>query len=47
MALSIKKNDMVKVITGKEKGKTGRVFAVHPSKDAVLIEKLNIVKRHP
>jgi len=46
MALSIKKNDTVKVITGKEKGKIGRVFAVHPSKDEVLIEKLNIIKRH-
>lgn len=46
MASRIKKNDTVMVITGKEKGKSGRVYRVMPEKDRVLVEKLNIVKRH-
>jgi large subunit ribosomal protein L24 len=46
MGLSIKKNDTVVVIAGKEKGKRGRVLSVQPSKDNLLIEKINIVKRH-
>jgi large subunit ribosomal protein L24 len=46
MGLSIKKNDTVKVMVGKEKGKSGRVLSVYPSKDQVLIEKVNIIKRH-
>lgn len=46
MGLSIKKNDTVKVIAGKEKGKTGRVIAVYPSKDSLLVEKVNIIKKH-
>jgi large subunit ribosomal protein L24 len=46
MASIIKKNDTVKVITGKEKGKSGRVYRVMPESSKVLVEKLNIVKRH-
>lgn len=46
MGLSIKKNDTVKVIAGKEKGKIGRVIAVYPSKESLLIEKVNIIKKH-
>ena len=46
MGLSIKKNDTILVITGKEKGKKGRVLSVSPLKDQVLIEKVNIIKRH-
>ncbi len=46
MGLSIKKNDTVIVIVGKEKGKSGRVLSVYPSKDQVLIEKINIIKKH-
>lgn len=42
----IKKNDQVMVISGREKGKTGRVIRVIPEKAKILIEKLNIVKRH-
>lgn len=42
----IKKNDTVKVIAGKEKGKTGRVIMVLPKKDRVVVEKINFVKRH-
>lgn len=46
MGLSIKKNDTVLVITGKEKGKRGRVLSVYPLKDQLLIEKINMIKKH-
>ncbi len=44
--LHVKKDDMVKVIAGKERGKTGKVLRVLPSKGRVVVESLNIVKRH-
>jgi large subunit ribosomal protein L24 len=44
--VQIRKNDSVMVIAGKERGKTGKVLRVLKEKDAVLIERLNIVKRH-
>lgn len=46
MGLGIKKNDTVLVITGKEKGKRGRVLSVSPSKSRLIIEKVNIIKKH-
>jgi large subunit ribosomal protein L24 len=46
MGLGIKKQDTAIVITGKEKGKKGRVLAVMPQKGKVLLEKVNIIKRH-
>lgn len=46
MGLSIKKEDTVLVIRGKEKGKKGRVITVIPKKDKVIIEKVNLIKRH-
>jgi large subunit ribosomal protein L24 len=46
MGLSIKKDDMVIVTTGKEKGKRGRVLAVTPSKGRILVERVNLVKKH-
>ena len=42
----IRKNDKVMVITGKDKGKIGSVLKVLSKKDAVLIEKVNMAKRH-
>ena len=42
----IKKDDKVKVITGKDKGKIGKVLKVNRKKNRILIEKINIVKRH-
>ena len=42
----IKKNDTVMVISGKENGKRGRVIAVYPTANRLLIEKLNMIKRH-
>jgi len=42
----IKKDDKVKVITGKDKGKIGKVIKVIKKKDKVLVENINMVKRH-
>ena len=42
----IRKNDIVKVITGREKGKVGRVLKVDREKGRIFVEKLNMVKRH-
>ena len=44
--LKIRTDDQVIVISGKDKGKTGRVLAVDPKKERVTVEGLNIVKRH-
>jgi large subunit ribosomal protein L24 len=43
---SIVKNDMVKVISGNYKGKTGKVIKVLVEKDRVIVEKIRMVKRH-
>ena len=42
----IKKNDTVYVLSGKERGKTGKVLRVLPERERVLVERLNLVKRH-
>ncbi|MGQ0810702.1 MAG: 50S ribosomal protein L24 [Nitrospiraceae bacterium] len=42
----IRKGDTVMVIAGRERGKTGKVLSLNPSKGTILIEKLNVVKRH-
>ena len=39
-----KKNDMVVVISGKDKGKTGKILKVFPEKDKVVVEKVNFIK---
>lgn len=44
--IRLKKNDLVEVISGKEQGKTGKVLRVHRGKNQVVVEKVNIVKRH-
>ncbi len=44
--LHVKKSDMVKIIAGKEQGKTGKVLRVFPDKGRVVVEGLNVVKRH-
>jgi large subunit ribosomal protein L24 len=47
MALKrLKKNDTVMIIAGRERGKTGKVLRVLPDEGRVLIERLNLVKRH-
>jgi len=42
----VKKGDTVLVITGKDSGKTGKVLEVQPKASRVIIEGINIVKRH-
>ena len=42
----IKKGDQVRVMTGKDRGKTGRVLGVNPSKRTVMIEHAGMIKRH-
>jgi large subunit ribosomal protein L24 len=42
----IKKDDKVKVITGKDKGKIGKVLKVNQKKQRILVENINVAKRH-
>jgi len=42
----IKKKDLVQVMLGKEKGKTGKVLRINQKSGRVFVEKLNLVKRH-
>ena len=42
----IRRDDQVKVIAGKDRGKTGRVLRVEPKRHRLYVEGLNIVKRH-
>jgi large subunit ribosomal protein L24 len=45
-SMRIRRDDMVKVISGKDSGKTGRVLRVDRSRDRVFVEGMNIQKRH-
>jgi len=42
----LKKNDQVKVIAGRDKGKSGRVLDVNPANGKILVEHVSMVKRH-
>lgn len=42
----IKKGDQVRVMTGRDRGKTGRVLAVNPAKRTVTVEHASMIKRH-
>ena len=42
----LKKDDKVKVIAGKDKGKIGKVLNVQQKKNRVLVENINMIKRH-
>ena len=44
--LKIKKNDTVVVLSGKDKGKQGKVLEVQPKAGKVIVEKINVVSRH-
>jgi len=46
MAAKIKKGDRVVVLTGKDKGKPGTVTKVFPKEERVLVQGINVVKRH-
>jgi large subunit ribosomal protein L24 len=44
--ISIRKGDNVRVMTGKDAGKNGRVLSVNARKNTVIVEHANIIKRH-
>ena len=44
--LRVKKGDLVQVLSGKDRGKQGRVLEARPKERRVIVENLNIVKRH-
>jgi len=44
--MNIKQNDTVLVIAGKDRGKKGRVREVHPADNKIIVEGINIVKKH-
>ena len=45
-SLKLRRDDEVVVISGKDRGKTGKVLRVDPEKERVYVEGLNLVKRH-
>ena len=46
MGMSIRKNDQVIVRAGKDRGKKGRVLSVLPDRNRVIVEGVNLIKRH-
>ena len=42
----LKRNDLVEVLSGREKGKTGKILRVIRDKNQVVVEKVNMIKRH-
>lgn len=44
--MKIIKGDSIKVITGNDRGKVGRVIKVFPKKERILVEGINLVKKH-
>ncbi|ACF13563.1 ribosomal protein L24 [Chloroherpeton thalassium ATCC 35110] len=44
--MHVKKNDMVKVISGNDKGVSGKILRVFPEKNRVIVEGVNMRKRH-
>lgn len=44
--MKLHKNDSVMVVTGRERGKTGKVLRVLPERNQAIIERVNLVKRH-
>lgn len=46
MLSRIKKNDLVEVVSGKDKGKQGRVLLLNPKRDLVMVQEIGLVTRH-
>ena len=44
--MRIKKGDLVQVVSGNDKGKQGKVLKVFPGENRVIVEKINLIKRH-
>lgn len=45
-AQRLKKDDQVEVLSGKDKGRVGKILRVNPDRNKAIVEKVNIVKRH-
>ncbi len=46
MGLGIRRGDKVKILAGRDKGKTGKVIHVYPKKGRALVEGINMAKKH-
>jgi len=44
--MRIRKNDMVRIISGNDKGKEGKILKVFPGANRIIVEKVNLIKRH-
>lgn len=44
--MRLKKGDTIIVLSGKDKGKKGKILSVQPDKDKVVVERVNVAKRH-
>ncbi|MBI2640237.1 MAG: 50S ribosomal protein L24 [Candidatus Sungbacteria bacterium] len=44
--MKIRKGDTVKILSGKDRGKTAKVFRVYPKEERILVEGLNLKKKH-
>jgi large subunit ribosomal protein L24 len=44
--MKIRKGDLVQVLTGKDRGKQGRIIEAEPAQQRVIVENLNLVKKH-
>ena len=44
--MKIKKNDIVKILAGRDSGKTGKVLSIFPKKSKALVQGINMVKKH-
>ena len=44
--ISIRKGDNVRVLSGRDAGKSGRVLSINPKKNTIIVEHANIIKRH-
>ena len=44
--MRIRKNDTVEVMSGNDKGKRGKVLKVYPDSNRIIVEKVNLIKRH-
>jgi large subunit ribosomal protein L24 len=42
----LKKNDLVVVIAGKDRGRQGKILKILPARDRVIVERVNLIKRH-
>src|SRR5574340_1596608 len=44
--INVRKGDNVRVMSGRDAGKTGRILSINPRKNTVIVEHANIIKRH-